>query len=158
MRTARRSHAKGVALFEGYRESTESWCNVFRDLRDRGLVDPRLLIGDGTLGLWGAIGDVYPHADWQRCWCHMIRNVLSYFPKRLRTEVLIQLRDMYGARTKDQALNLMDDFARRYQKEYPRAVECLLKDRDSLLAFYAYPHEHWQSLKTTNPINRSSLR
>lgn len=141
-----------LAIFEGYRESSESWASVLRDLKDRGLVDPRLFIGDGALGLWGAVAEVYPRTDWQRCWCHKMRNILSYFPKRLRNEVVIQLREMYGAYTKDQALNLMDDFAKRYRREYPRAVECLLKDQDSLLTFHAYPREHWQSLKTTNPI------
>jgi putative transposase len=141
-----------LAVFEGYRESSESWGNVLRDLKDRGLDDPRLFIGDGALGLWAAIGDVYPQADWQRCWVHKMRNVQSYFPKRLQKEVKVCLQEMYHAFTKKQALALMDDFAARYGAEYPRGVECLLKDRDTLLTYYSYPREHWQSLKTTNPI------
>jgi transposase-like protein len=141
-----------LAIFEGYRESTESWGNVLRDLRDRGLVDPRLFIGDGALGLWAAIGDVYPHADWQRCWVHKMRNVLSYFPKRMQKEVKVCLQQMYHAFTRKQALALMEDFAERYGAEYPRAVECLLRDKDTLLTYYSYPREHWQSLKTTNPV------
>ena len=107
-----------LAIFEGYRESSESWGFVLRDLKARGLADPKLFIGDGALGLWAAIG----------------------------------LRETYGASTREQASSLMDVFAERYTREYPRATECLLKDRDSLLTYYSYPREHWQSIKTTNPI------
>lgn len=141
-----------LAIFEGYRESTESWGNVLHDLKERGLTNPKLFIGDGALGLWAAIGEVYPKADWQRCWCHKMRNILSYFPKRMRQEVVAKLRDMYGAPTKNDAYILIDAFAERYSRDYPRAVECLLKDRDKLLTFYSYPREHWASIKTTNPI------
>jgi transposase-like protein len=141
-----------LAILEGYRESSESWSSALRDLKERGLTDPRLFIGDGALGLWAAIMEVYPKADWQRCWCHKMRNVISCYPKRLRGEVAIRLREMYGASTRDQALALMDNFAKRYQAEYPRAVECLLKDRDVLLTYFDYPAAHWQSIKTTNPI------
>ena len=141
-----------LAIFEGYRESAESWGNVLRDLRERSLSDPRLFIGDGALGLWAAIGQVYPRASWQRCWCHKMRNVLSCFPKRLRPEVAAQLREIYATFTREQADTLIDAFAQRYGREYPRAVECLIKDREALLAFYSYPREHWQSIKTTNPI------
>ena len=141
-----------LAIFEGYRESSESWGSVLRDLKQRGLVDPRLFIGDGALGLWAAVAGVYPRAGWQRCWVHKMRNVLSYFPKRIQKEIKICLQEMYHAFTKKQALALMDDFAASYGAEYPRAVECLLKDRDTLLTYYSYPREHWQSLKTTNPI------
>ena len=141
-----------LAIIEGYRESTESWGNVLRDLKERGLADPRLFIGDGALGLWAAIGEVYPQADRQRCWCHKMRNILSCFPKRLRPEVAGGLREMYGAFTREGAETLIDAFARRYTREYPRAVECLVKDRQALLTFYSYPREHWQSIKTTNPI------
>jgi transposase-like protein len=141
-----------LAILEGYRESSESWSSVLRDLKERGLTDPKLFIGDGALGLWAAIREVYPKADWQRCWCHKMRNVISCYPKRLRGEVAIRLREMYGASTRDQALVLIDNFTKRYQAEYPRAVECLLKDRDVLLTYFDYPAAHWQSIKTTNPI------
>jgi len=141
-----------LAILEGYRESSESWGLALRDLKERGLTDPRLFIGDGALGLWAAIREVYPRADWQRCWCHKMRNVIGCYPKRLRGEVAIRLREMYGASTREQALALMDNFAKRYQAEYPRAVECLLKDRDVLLTYFDYPAAHWQSIKTTNPI------
>jgi len=141
-----------LAILEGYRESTESWKSVLHDLKERGLDNPRLFIGDGALGLWAAIREVYPQASEQRCWVHKMRNVKTHFPKRLHDEVKGYLREIYYAATKDNALELMDQFAERYQRNYPRAVECLLKDRDSLLTYFNYPRPHWVSLKTTNPI------
>lgn len=141
-----------LAIVEGYRESTESWAEVLRDLKARGLTDPKLFAGDGALGLWGAIDKVYPKADHQRCWVHKMRNVLVHFPKRSHAEVKQLLRQMYDATTKKQAKTLMTQFAELYGRTYPRAVECLLKDRDSLLTYFNYPKEHWISLKTTNPI------
>jgi len=141
-----------LAIVEGYRESTESWAEVLRDLKVRGLTDPRLFCGDGALGLWGAIDTVYPEADHQRCWVHKMRNVLVHFPKRLHAEVKRLLRQMYDSTTKDQAEKLMVQFADLYGRAYPRAVECLLKDKEALLTYYRYPQEHWVSLKTTNPI------
>ena len=141
-----------LAIVEGYRESTESWAELLRGLKARGLTDPRLFVGDGALGLWGAIDTVYPEADHQRCWVHKMRNVLSYFPKRLQEEVKGLLQEMYYAATKEQAMRSMTRFAERFGKEYPRAVECLLKDQGALLTYFNYPREHWVSLKTTNPI------
>jgi len=143
---------EALAIYEGYRESTDSWKMVLHDLKERGLDDPRLFIGDGALGLWAAVSEVYPHANHQRCWCHKMRNVLNHFPKRLQREVKASLQDMYYASSKQQASAVMDRFAETYGAEYPRAVECLLKDRDVLLTYYSYPREHWQSLKTSNPI------
>jgi transposase-like protein len=141
-----------LAIVEGYRESTESWAEVLRDLRDRGLSDPNLFVGDGALGLWGAIDQVYPRTDEQRCWVHKMRNVLTYFPKRLQDEAKLWLQRMYNASTKQENLDLMQQFADAYGQQYPRGVECLLKDQDALLTFYAYPREHWLSIRTTNPI------
>lgn len=141
-----------LAILEGYRESTDSWKAVLHDLKERGLDSPRLFVGDGALGLWAAIGEVYPHADHQRCWCHKMCNVLNHFPKRLQADVKAALQEMYYASTKQQALKLMEQFGEAYHREYPRAVECLLKDQESLLTYYSYPREHWKSLKTTNPI------
>jgi transposase-like protein len=141
-----------LAIFEGYRESKESWGNVLRDLKERGLSDARLFIGDGALGLWAAIGEVYPQADWQRCWVHKMKNILSSFPKRLKAEAAFYLKEIYNAGTEERALSLMGSFAERYEREYPKAVERLLKDRDKLLTFYRYPREHWASIKTSNPI------
>jgi putative transposase len=141
-----------LAIIEGYRESKENWGNVLHDLQERGLDDPRLFVGDGALGLWAAIDEVYPKADHQRCWCHKMRNISSYFPKRLQSEVKVLLREMYYASTKEKSLKLMDSFAERFNGDYPRAVECLLKDQDKLLTYFSYPQQHWQSIKTTNPI------
>jgi len=141
-----------LAIYEGYRESTESWLAVLRDLKARGLTDPPLFIGDGALGLWAAIREVYPLANEQRCWVHKMRNVINCFPKRLQGEVKTKLREMYYSSSKKQSLELMKAFAENYGSEYPRAVECLLKDQDQLLTYFSYPQAHWQSLKTTNPI------
>lgn len=143
---------EALAIYEGYRESTESWLAVLRDLKSRGLSDPRLFIGDGALGLWAAIRQVYPQADEQRCWVHKIRNVLNCFPKRLQGEVKTKLREIYYTSTEEQSLALMKAFADDYGGEYPRGVECLLKDQSQLLTYFSYPQAHWQSLKTTNPI------
>ena len=145
-------HKEPLAILEGYRESTESWKSVLHDLKERGLNNPRLFIGDGALGLWAAIREVYPLASEQRCWVHKMRNVKTHFPKRLHDEVKGYLREMYYAAAKENTLDLMDQFADRYRKNYPRAVECLLKDKDSLLTYFNYPRPHWVSLKTTNPI------
>jgi len=141
-----------LAILEGYRESTESWQAVLHDLKERGLDKPRLFVGDGALGLWAAIDEVYPKADHQRCWCHKMRNVLSYFPKRLQPEVKVLLQEMYYASTKQQSLKLMEAFAEKFVRDYPRAVECLLKNQDDLLTYFSYPQQHWQSIKTSNPI------
>ena len=149
-------NAEGVkeplAIVEGYRESTESWAEVLRDLKSRGLTDPKLFVGDGALGLWGAINEVYPQAEHQRCWCHKMRNVLTHFPKRWHNQVKLCLQRMYHAPTKQECLELMQQFSETYGQTYPRAVECLLKDQEALLTFYQYPREHWVSIKTTNPI------
>lgn len=143
---------EALTIIEGYRESTESWAEVLRDLKARGLSDPKLFCGDGALGLWGAIDQVYPKADHQRCWVHKMRNVLACFPKRLHDEVRRLLQRIYTADTRAEAKTLMAQFAETYDHAYPRAVECLLKDQDVLLTYFSYPKEHWISLKTTNPI------
>jgi len=143
---------EALAIYEGYRESTESWLAVLRDLKARGLSAPRLFIGDGALGLWAAIREVYPQAGEQRCWVHKMRNVLNCFPRRLQGEVKTKLREMYYAATRDQAIKLMKALAGDYGRDYPRGVECLLKDQEQLLTYFGYPQAHWQSLKTTNPI------
>ena len=141
-----------LAIVEGYRESTDSWAEILRDLKSRGLNEPKLFCGDGSLGLWGAVSAVYPHAGHQRCWVHKMRNVIVHFPKRLHAEVKAVLRQMYDATTSEESKRLMSQFADLYGNTYPRAVECLLKDQDVLLSYFDYPREHWKSLKTTNPI------
>lgn len=141
-----------LAIVEGYRESIDSWAGVLRDLKARGLTAPKLFCGDGALGLWGAINEVYPEVDQQRCWVHKMRNILSHFPQRLHREVKRRLQQLYDANTKAASLTLMAQFANTYERTYPRAVECLLKDQEVLLTYFNYPQEHWVSLKTTNPI------
>ncbi len=141
-----------LAIVEGYRESTESWAEVLRDLKARGLTDPKLFCGDGALGLWGAINEVYPDADHQRCWVHKMGNVLVHFPRRLHGQVKELLRQIYNATTRGDSEKLMSKFADLYDCMYPKAVECLLKDQGALLTYFKYPGEHWKSLKTTNPI------
>jgi putative transposase len=116
------------------------------------LNDPRLFVGDGSLGLWAAIREVHPYADEQLCWVHKMRNVINHFPKRLHDEVKGYLREMYYAATRENTLDLMGQFAERFGTSYPREVECLLKDKDSLLTYFNYPRPHWVSIKTTNPI------
>lgn len=148
----REGRKEALAIQEGYRESTESWAAVLRDLKERGLSDPHLFVGDGALGLWAAVREVYPQASEQRCWCHKMRNVLACFPKRLHSQVKLLLREIYNSVSRKRALELMDQFAEQFGREYPRGVECLLKDRQSLLTYYSYPQQHWVSLKTSNPI------
>ncbi|MEE9442508.1 MAG: transposase [candidate division Zixibacteria bacterium] len=114
---------------------------VMRNLKARGLTDPKLFVGDSALGLWGAIETVYPEADHQRCWVHKMRNVMVHFPKRLHAEVKRLLRQMYDATTRKQAETFMQQFPELYGRMYPRAVECSLKDKDALLTYFDYPQE-----------------
>ena len=142
-----------VAIREGHRESEQSWLELLRDLRDRGLEgDPQLAAGDGALGFWKALPQVFPTTRWQRCWVHKAANVLNHFPRPQQPAANAGLQDVWMAPTKAAALEALEKFARDYRAKYPRAVECLLKDREELLAFYDFPAEHWQHLRTTNPI------
>ena len=142
-----------VAIQEGHRESEQSWLELLRDLKDRGLeIDPELAIGDGSLGFWKAIGQVYPHTRWQRCWIHKTSNVLNHFPKGQHPTVKSKLQGIWMAPTKAVALEALQKFKREYEAKYPKAVQCLLKDEAELLAFYDFPAEHWAHLRTTNPI------
>jgi transposase-like protein len=141
-----------IAVIDGYRESTESWLGLLRDLKRRGLKAPLLAIGDGALGFWGAIGEAYPETKHQRCWLHKMRNVLNYLPKRLQAQAKARLNEMQNADTRELALEEMKIFAGEYGAKHPKAVECLEKDAKELLAFYDFPAEHWGHLRTTNPI------
>ena len=137
----------------GYRESTESWSAVLRDLRDRGLNCPRLVVGDGHLGIWGALRNVYPEAAEQRCWNHKIINVLDRLPKRQQDEAKLMLRSIYFAETRAQAERLRDAFSRWCrERSYNAASETLERDWDRMTTFYDFPKEHWGHLKTTNPV------
>lgn len=142
-----------IAVVDGFRESEQSWKALLLDVKSRGLVvDPKLATGDGALGFWKAIAQVYPHTREQRCWVHKTANVLDKLPKRLQPEAKEKLHQIWMAETKAEADQAFDLFVATYQAKYPKATECLAKDRDVLLTFYDFPAEHWIHLRTTNPI------
>jgi len=142
-----------VAIEGGFRESELSWLSVLRDLRERGLnKSPRLAIGDGALGFWKALEQVYPDTEWQRCWVHKTKNVMNKLPKGLQGKAKEHLHDIWMAAGIKEAEKNFDMFIELYGTKYPKAAECLDKDRDVLLKFYSYPAEHWRHIRTTNPI------
>lgn len=142
-----------VAIQEGHRENAQSWLDLLRDLKARGLENgPMLAVGDGALGFWKALSMVYPTTRWQRCWMHKTMNVLNYFPHSHQPAAKAKLQEIWMAATKAQALVALQRFVDDYQAKYPKAVECLLKDKDDMLSFYDFPAEHGSHLRTTNPI------
>lgn len=142
-----------VAIADGYRESEASWKEVLLDLRARGLtVDPKLAIGDGGLGFWKALPQVYGSTKPQRCWVHKTANVLNALPKSQQPRAKSALQDIWMAAGKEDADKAFDLFLETYQDKYPKAADCLRKDRDALLTFYNFPARHWQHIRTTNPI------
>ncbi len=141
-----------IAVESGYRESAESWRFLLRQLKQRGLKSPCLAIGDGALGFWIALREVYPECKEQRCWVHKTANVLDKLPKHLQKQAKRDLYEIYNADTKERADKAFDAFIRNYQNKYPKAVDCLVKDRESLLSFYDFPAVHWQHIRSTNPI------
>lgn len=142
-----------VALEGGFRESELSWTQLLLDLKGRGLENgPELAVGDGALGFWKALGQVYGNVRWQRCWVHKTANVLNKLPKSLQVKAKAKLHQIWMAAEKDEAERHFDDFINVYGAKYPKAAECLEKDRDQLLTFYDFPAEHWRHVRTTNPI------
>jgi putative transposase len=142
-----------VALEDGFRESTLSWKGALRDLQKRGLVTgPKLAIGDGALGFWNALGELYPETQWQRCWVHKTVNVLNCLPKSLQPKAKQQLQAIWMAPGMEEAEKDFDCFIEHYGAKYPKATDCLAKDREVLLTFYNFPAEHWKHIRTTNPI------
>ena len=142
-----------VTIGDGLRESKASWLEVLRDLKTRGLeAGPRLAVGDGALGFWAALDEVYPETRHQRCWVHKTANVLNALPKSLQTKAKAALHEIWMAPTRKAALDAFNAFLRTYGAKYPKATEKLLRDREALLAFYDFPAEHWIHLRTTNPI------
>lgn len=141
-----------LAVEDGYRESTESWKELLRDLARRGMQAPVVAVGDGALGFWAAVRAVWPETREQRDWCHKMVNVLDKLPKRLQGKAKRILRDAMNAETKDEATEHLDTFTATFSPKYDKAVECLTKDRDSLLTFFDFPAEHWKHLRTSNPI------
>jgi putative transposase len=145
-------HKELVAVGDGYRESTESWSELLRDLKRRGMRAPALAIGDGALGFWGAVREVFPDARQQRCWVHKIANVLDAVPSSLQPKVKAALHTIMNAENKESAELAIDQFEATYGAKYPKAVDKVLKDRDVLLAHFDFPAEHWIHLRTTNAI------
>ena len=142
-----------LGLTDGYRESEASWKELLLDLKERGLtVDPKLAIGDGSLGFWKALPQVFGSTRTQRCWKHKSANVLNKLPKGLQAKAKADLNDIWMAETRAAAEQAFDNFLLLYEAKYPKASECLRKDRDTLLTFYDFPALHWQHLRTTNPI------
>jgi putative transposase len=140
-------------MVDGQRESEQSWLELLLDVKSRGLVDaPMLATGDGAMGFWKALRQVFPATRVQRCWVHKTVNVLDKLPRGQQVSAKNILHEIWMSATKDDAIKALDRFAATYQAKYPKAVECLLKDQDDLLAFYDFPAEHWQHLRTSNPI------
>jgi len=142
-----------LAIEDGVRESAQSWREVLLSLKKRGLRAPPLLaIGDGALGFWVALGEVYPQTRPQRCWVHKSANVLNYAPKAVQPRMKKALQEIWMAETRAAARVAFDQFARAFADKYPKAAECLSKDREALLAFYDLPAAHWQHVRSTNVI------
>ena len=142
-----------VALCDGYRESSASWREVLLDLKQRGLeIGPNLAVGDGALGFWKALREIYGGTRPQRCWVHKTGNVLDKLPRSQQAKAKSRLHDIWMAATKEDAEKAFDHFIELYETKYPKATACLVKDRAELLTFYDFPAEHWAHLRTTNPI------
>lgn len=142
-----------LAIEDGYRESKVSWREMLLDLKRRGLkIAPKLAIGDGAVGFWGALREVFPETQEQRCWVHKTANILDKLPKSLHSKATSLIHEMYLSGSKDAALRAYDHFVRAYGDKYPKAVECLEKDKDVLFSFYDFPASHWIHIRTTNPI------
>ena len=142
-----------VAFNDGFRECTESWLELLRDIKTRGLkTSSRLVIGDGALGLWSALEKEHPSSQHQRCRVHKTTNVLAKLPKRQQTHAKSKLRDIYLSASEKEADQAFQAFINTYEVKYPRAVKCLEKDENKLLTFYHYPAQHWQHIRTNNPI------
>ena len=138
---------------DGYRESESSWKELLLDLKARGLtIDPKAAIGDGALGFWKALPQVFGTTREQRCWVHKTANVLNKLPKGQQAKGKEALHEIWMAESRGDADQAFDLFLATYEAKYPKATECLAKDRDTLLTFYDFPAEHWLHLRTTNPI------
>jgi transposase-like protein len=151
-----RGQKRFLAIEDGVRESKQSWADLLRDLKQRGLVlAPKLAVGDGALGFWAALEDIYPATRRQRCWVHKTANVLNYLPKSIQARAKAALHEIWMAETQANAQSAFDQFIATYRAKYPKAVECLAKDREALLAFYDFPAEHWIHIRSSNVIESS---
>ena len=142
-----------IAVLDGYRESEQSWLELLRDVQRRGLTEPpKLAVADGALGFWAALPKVWPTTRAQRCWVHRTANILNKLPKSMQPKATARIHDIWQAETRAVAERAFDSFVEDFQAKYPKATECLEKDRETLLTFYDFPAEHWKHLRTTNPI------
>ena len=141
-----------LAIEDGYRESEQSWTEVLLDLKSRGMNPPKLAVGDGALGFWKALQKIYGKTRSQRCWVHKTRNILNKMPKSIQPKAKQHIHDIWMAETRGDAERAFDRFLETYRLKYPKASECLEKDREELLAFYDFPAEHWIHIRTSNPI------
>lgn len=142
-----------IAIHDGIRESKLSWKEVLQDLKSRGLVQsPHLAVGDGALGFWAALEEEFPSCRHQRCWVHKTANVLDKMSKAVQSYAKRLIHEMYMSPTKKDGLKAFDQFIALYEAKYPKACECLRKDKEKLFTFYDFPAMHWQHIRTTNPI------
>jgi putative transposase len=142
-----------LAMLDGYRESAESWKELLLDLKQRGLtVDPKAAVGDGALGFWKALPQVFGSTREQRCWVHKTANVLNKLPKAQQAKAKADLHEIWMAESRAAAAQAFDHFLTTYEVKYAKAAQCLAKDRDTLLTFYDFPAEHWIHIRTSNPI------
>ena len=142
-----------LGILDGVRESKQSWRELLLDLKFRGLsLHPKLATGDGALGFWAALEEVFPQTRQQRCWVHKTANILNKLPKSVQPKAKGDLHEIWMAETKKDAEKAFDTFLAKYKAKYPGATDCLAKDRDVLLTFYDFPAEHWIHIRTTNPI------
>ncbi|AEM82686.1 IS256 family transposase [Streptomyces violaceusniger] len=141
-----------IAMTDGYRESSEAWAGLLRDCARRGMRGPVLAVGDGALGFWNALNEVFPNTRHQRCWVHKTANVLDALPKSAQPAAKRAIQEIYNAEDKEHAARAVRDFERAYGAKYPKVVKRITDDEDELLAFFDFPAEHWLHLRTTNPI------
>ena len=141
-----------LAIEDGYRESEQSWTEVLLSLKDRGFRSPKLAVGDGALGFWKAVRKVFSQTRSQRCWVHKTANILNKLPKHSQPKAKQYIHDIWMAETREHAERAFDLFIKTYELKYPKAAQCLEKDREELLAFYDFPADHWPHIRTSNPI------
>ena len=141
-----------LAIEDGYRESEQSWTEVLINLKERGFKPPKLAVGDGALGFWKASKKVFGKTRSQRCWVHKTANILNKLPKHSQAKAKQYIHDIWMAETRENAEKAFDLFLKTYQLKYPKATQCLEKDREELLAFYDFPADHWVHIRTSNPI------
>ena len=143
-------------MSDGYRESADSWADLLRDCARRGMRTPLLAVGDGALGFWKAVAELFPETRHQRCWVHKIANVANALPKSAQPGAKKALQEIYNAEDREHAVKAVGAFAKTYGTKFPKAVKKITDDVDELLAFYDFPAEHWIYLRTTNPIESTS--